>query len=406
MAHNPFHKDTGFVSDLLTDDKYKNLRKFGSAIGQIGLGEALASDIRGLSDTAKTTLADTERQLETDMAFEPFSVTGGPGKVAVDALGNVTYSTDAPYQNLQSDLTEGVSDFYSRIFGRQVDPTTGDVSFNPSSDRNALMNLIQGRSGEGQPSMLQNLQSQYGDGVSLTDPFTADNRTAREQDIFNRLTELRRPEEERAQMSLQEQLLNQGRLGLQTAAYGGSPEQLALEKAIQEQRAADGLQAINAARSEALDLTNARQAAMGQATTDAQLYSDQVLQGLGREIQQKQAGADIASNALRDSLLPSESLQSLGNLGVQAADLRGVAGRQLGLSRANLDQTLLDYDLGTEETAANIRNTSLTGLLNLLAMSGNDKAPSLAPLSSIGGSDNGPNFTFSDLIEIANRYPT
>ena len=370
MAENPFQRATGFVNDLLTDEKYKDFRTLGAGLGQVALSDNLANTLRGLSDTAANTLGTYEDQIEKDMAFKPFSVTGGPGQVQVDATGNVNYTTDSPYADLQDNLTGGVSDFYNKIFGKQVDPVTGAVSYNPSSDRNALMNLIQGRSGEGQPSMLQTLQSQYGDGVSLTDPFTADNRAAREQDIFNRLTEIRRPEEERAQMALQEQLLNQGRLGLQTAAYGGSPEQLALEKAIQEQRAADGLQAINAARSEAMDLTNARQAAMGQATQDSQLYSDQVLQGLGREIQQKQAGADIASNALRDSLLPTESLAGLSNLGLNVADLNAVQGRQLGSSRASLVNTLLDYDLGTEEQAATLRNNSLQGLLNLLANAG------------------------------------
>ena len=140
-----------------------------------------------------------------------------------------------------------------------------------------------------------------------------------------------------------------------------------------------------------MDLTNARQAAMGQATQDSQLYSDQVLQGLGREIQQKQAGADIASNALRDSLLPTESLASLSNLGLNVADLNAVQGRQLGSSRASLVNTLLDYDLGTEEQAATLRNNSLQGLLNLLANAGASDSSPVSTNALTGGTAQGMN---------------
>lgn len=82
-------------------------------------------------------------------------------------------------------------------------------------------------------------------------------RATREQEVFDRLQALRQPQQERDRLELQNQLFQQGRQGLQTSAYGGTPEQLTFEKAIQEQQAADALAAMTQAgkeRQEALAL--------------------------------------------------------------------------------------------------------------------------------------------------------
>lgn len=67
------------------------------------------------------------------------------------------------------------------------------------------------------------------------------------QDLMTQMAELRRPEEERRRLALENRLAAQGRLGTQTAAFGGTPEALALEKAIQEQQAADAISALTTA---------------------------------------------------------------------------------------------------------------------------------------------------------------
>lgn len=67
------------------------------------------------------------------------------------------------------------------------------------------------------------------------------------QDLMTQMAELRRPEEERRRLALENRLAAQGRLGTQTAAFGGTPEALALEKAIQEQQAADTISALTTA---------------------------------------------------------------------------------------------------------------------------------------------------------------
>lgn len=67
------------------------------------------------------------------------------------------------------------------------------------------------------------------------------------QELFAQLTEMRRPEEERRRLALEGRLAAQGRLGTQTSMFGGTPEALALEKAIQEQQATDAITALTQA---------------------------------------------------------------------------------------------------------------------------------------------------------------
>ena len=77
------------------------------------------------------------------------------------------------------------------------------------------------------------------------------------EQLMQQMTSLRQPEQERKQLELENRLAAQGRLGVQTAAYGGTPEQLAMQKAIQEQQSADSLAAIQGARTlQGMDIDN------------------------------------------------------------------------------------------------------------------------------------------------------
>jgi hypothetical protein len=57
---------------------------------------------------------------------------------------------------------------------------------------------------------------------------------AQQAAIYEQIRATQRPEEERKRLAMQEGLFASGRGGLQTAQYGGSPEQFAYEKARQE----------------------------------------------------------------------------------------------------------------------------------------------------------------------------
>ena len=78
----------------------------------------------------------------------------------------------------------------------------------------------------------------------------AGDRATREQDIYNRIRATQLAEEERQRLALEERLANQGRLGVRTAMFGGTPEQLALAKAQEEAQARASLAAIQQAQAE------------------------------------------------------------------------------------------------------------------------------------------------------------
>ena len=66
-------------------------------------------------------------------------------------------------------------------------------------------------------------------GLAAADPSLA------QAELYEQIRAVQRPEEERQRLALEERMLAQGRLGLQSAAYGGSsPELLAQEQARQE----------------------------------------------------------------------------------------------------------------------------------------------------------------------------
>ena len=71
--------------------------------------------------------------------------------------------------------------------------------------------------------------------------------TATPEELYGQIRAIQTPEEQRQRLELENRLAAQGRLGVQTAAYGGTPEQLAFEKAIQEAQNQASLQAIEAA---------------------------------------------------------------------------------------------------------------------------------------------------------------
>jgi len=67
--------------------------------------------------------------------------------------------------------------------------------------------------------------------------------TASADDIYSQLQASQAGEQERQRIALENRLAAQGRLGVGTAMYGGTPEELAMQKAFAEQSSANWLQA-------------------------------------------------------------------------------------------------------------------------------------------------------------------
>ena len=133
---------------------------------------------------------------------------------------------------------------------------------------------------------------------------------AAQQDIYSQLQALRAPEQERQRLALEERLFGQGRTGVRTAMYGGTPEQFAMEKAIQEQQAADAL--------------TARQ----QALTERGQTAGLIAQALGLGGQQQALQAELGLGGVQAAFLPQQQALSLLGAAVPFSELATRAGLQ------------------------------------------------------------------------------
>lgn len=157
------------------------------------------------------------------------------------------------------------------------------------------------------------------------------------QSLLAEMTALRQPEQQRAQLGLENRLAAQGRLGVQTNAYGGTPEQLAMQKAIQEQQSADSLAAITGAR-------GLQQQDLGLAGSMLGLsYSNenQALGTLNPALQAQQIGAGL--NQTQANLIGQLGQQYLGEVGSAGRTGANLAQNQMNM----LIQSLLGPGGGT-----------------------------------------------------------
>ena len=138
--------------------------------------------------------------------------------------------------------------------------------------------------------------------------------SGREQDIYGRIRAMQTPEEQRQSMALEERLAAQGRLGVQTNMYGGTPEQMALEKAREESQNQASYMAMQQAQQEQM-----QQANLGQNFTNLSgQMANQRMGLLGGQLglsQQAQQGAYVPQAALLDSLQPGLTAAGMGQQG-------------------------------------------------------------------------------------------
>ena len=188
----------GFLGGLLTAEEYNRLSDIGeeALVGTTVRGR----EVPGALDIAQMGLDQTQ--------FRPFTVTTATGGQ----------------------------------FGTQIDPTTGQftTTMGLSPQEQAMQQQLFGGAGQ----FFEQAQQPT---------------TGREQEIFERLRAVQTPEEQRQRLALEERLASQGRLGVQTAQFGGTPEQLALAKAQEEAQNTAAVQAMQQAQAEQM-----QQAQLGQ----------------------------------------------------------------------------------------------------------------------------------------------
>ncbi len=342
---------------------FENLGNLGTSVGNF-LGGAGGSLIgAGLSIDELNSLRDVAKQASAGMAeigrtgaeaaaFKPFTVSTGFGGVSTTPEGGFA-TTLSPAMAAQQEKLQGITSGLLGGFGgmgvdyaRQPgDPgyvTGGPVplpaetyfsTFESPEQAMAARALgaqaptapATGGFGAGIPDV-SGIQRQALGGVGgfLTGAMAP--MAQRESDVYERIRATQRPEEQRAQLALEERLASQGRTGLRTAQFGGSPEQFALAQAQEEAKARASLGALGQAQAEQLQQMGLAESMFGLGGRAA---------GLPQELQAGQLGNIGLSMGLQyrpeqellASLTPGISLASIADLGRrQGAGLMTEAG--------------------------------------------------------------------------------
>ena len=152
-----------------------NLLATGANIAGI---EKARDDLLTAGTQAQTGAQTIGTQAQTATQFQPFAVTGAAGGATTTPQGGLTLALTPEQQALQTSL--------------------------------------------------------FGTASGLAGQLGQFDQAGREQDVYSRLRAMQAPEEERQRLALEQRLLGQGRLGVKTAQYGGTPEQFAMAKAQTE----------------------------------------------------------------------------------------------------------------------------------------------------------------------------
>jgi len=291
------------------------------ALGGAAAQEAIIRDVQKLGeqdlrtvygDRPPSTLAGgLMGEIGRQSAFKPFTVTTPTGGATVSGAGDVTLGMTPEQERVRQQLTG----FGEQAFGFLSDPAQRETE---------QSNLI---------------------GMLTQSPAA---RSAREAEIRTALQAAQAPEQERARLGLEQRLASQGRLGVETSMFGGTPEGLALEKAIQEQQAQNAL------------------AAMTQARDEQALTSSQTLAGLQEMRGRSQLAGDLGLQALQSSYLPQQQLISSLMPGLEASRLESAL-RTTGLGLGTgLAESTLEAQLGYNALANALRQQQFQGLFDLL----------------------------------------
>jgi hypothetical protein len=342
------------------------------------LGDLLGSVAEDLytnipAEVKKLYTDDLEQIVAPDITFQPFTVTGPTGTITGGPTGT-SYSLGGTGQQLQSALESAA---LSRI---GASPAAG-AELGAAGQQ--LLGVGQQQLGVS-PFGLAGQQAAAQQAFGLGGQFMGQAGMpmgAREQDVYDRIRATQLGEEERQRLALEERLFAQGRGGVRTAMFGGTPEQLALAQAQEEAQNRAALAAISQAQAE-----QQQQAALG--TQFAGLGSDlatqrqaldasqqaralQALQGgmglmtggLGLEQGQQQLGL----SALQGAYIPQAAMLSALSPAVNIASLADVARRQQG--EYNLEAALanLQGQVGQRAGLASLYSGMFSGAGGLLS---------------------------------------
>ena len=349
------------------------------SVGRLqSLGEAGLNDYTNLGKVASK-----------DIQFNPYTLTSSLGKTQVGADGSITSSLTPGMQSNVDAATQaqgGMYDFTDL-------PNTSALTTGALTGANTQLEQV----GAGQED-LAGLRTGYGTAAQGMTGMLGGDTTSMANKLFQQQQAMRQPAQQREALELQNRLLSQGRLGIQTDAYGGTSEQLARNKAVQEQQSADAFNSMTQAeqmatsqQARALGLGNATSllAAQQQALKTGDIANTQGLFNVGAsaanlplDMQGKQVAqaGQLQQQALAPATAQLQQVQASGTLGQQAGDL---AAKQGGLF-ADVVGAGLQERLTAESAAAATRTKQYDSILKSVNTPGTTPANIAAQLINQG----------------------
>ena len=278
--------------------------------GEVRTSEFIDTNQNGIDDRDETrvdlTLSPAEQQIQQSLMTQ-----------AQQGLGGVVGAPSSQTAGLRL-MGRGRTLYEQDPFGLTQQQQAAQQAF-------GLGGQFMGQAGM-MPADVQALRQQYGQlaGQAAGDVLTP--TAQREADVFERIRATQRPEEQRQRLALEERLAQQGRLGVRTAMFGGTPEQLALSQAQEEAQNRASLMAMQQAQAE-------RQQALGTAQTLGGMFGQQASLASALQAQQAGLGAQFAGlgsglAAQRQALGAAQQQQALQSLAAGQGLLSGGLGLQ------------------------------------------------------------------------------
>ena len=339
----------------------------------LDLYDEIPTQIKAIYDPTATGYKALPEITAPDVSFKPFTVSGPTGKIQATKAGGTKYTLDPTSEALQTALE-------SQALSRFGAPAVGAGQLGTAGQQ--LLGIGQqqlGVSPFGLAGQQQAAQQAFGLGGQFMGQAGMP-MGAREQEVYDRIRATQLGEEERQRLALEERLFAQGRGGVRTAMFGGTPEQLAMAQAQEQAQNQAALMAITQAQQEqrqaadigatygqlGSNIATQRQAleAAQQAMAMGALQGGMGLMAGGLGLEEAQQG--IGLSALQGAYLPQAAMLSAFSPALNVASMTDVARRQMGQYGLEAQLANLEADVGRRLGLAELYGGMFTGAGSLV----------------------------------------
>jgi hypothetical protein len=394
------------------------------AVGAGGAIYGFNSNINDVEQQGKDAMQRAQTAADAVQAqtqFKPFAVTSGVGTTGADASGNLNFDLNAQNQNLQNSLQQsglgmlGQQQSLADTFGQ----TSGQLGLgNVEAERGQILRSLQGELGAAGLDPMNRTREQDLMGM-------LQGGGQGQQEIFNQLEALQASGREQDRLGLEERLFAQGRGGVRTAQFGGTPEQLAMAQAQEQARLQNSVQSYELAQQSQNQASQQALQAIQQAGAETGMFADIGFQGGNAALQNLQAGAGAQQAAAQAALQTQAQLANLGQSQIQGSFApQNQLFAQMGLGNdtsnlysagqrqgAQLGTSLIEKGLETQSesgaVAGNLRQQQIQAITQLLTgganaaanLGGNTDAYSASDIAGTSPTSGG-----GGLLDMIKRY--